>query len=162
MIHHMNQYERDVFEFHEKHGYPNNQPPTPHTECGECEDLSAEIDNLVSRFQQLAINRSADGDPRLYRIVLMLEELGELALALGEAKSMDAILDAMGDSLYLNIGSLVTMGIPMDKLWNAIHESNMSKAVRDPDADPRLRDKGPDFHEPNLQPVKEAVGGPYV
>src|SRR5690242_1935012 len=48
--------------------------------------------------------RDPDHDPRWRRAHLMIEELGELVLAMGEANELSA-LDAMADLVYVVLGT---------------------------------------------------------
>lgn len=76
----------------------------------------------------------------LVRAHLIAEELGELVLALAERDRVRAA-DALADLMYVVVGAAVTYAIPLDRVFEEVHRSNMTKAVRRPD-DTRLRDKG--------------------
>ncbi len=85
------------------------------------------------------------------RLHLIAEELGELALAIGE-RDIVKIADALGDLAYVLLGAAVTYGIPLDAVFAEVHRSNMTKAVRDP-KDTRLRSKGDSYRPPNIKQV---------
>lgn len=63
-----------------------------------------------------------------FRLYLINEELTELKDALA-AKDMVEVADALADLVYVIVGTAVAMGIPLDYVWQAVHQSNMSKAV---------------------------------
>jgi len=92
-------------------------------------------------------------DIRVYRAQLMMEELGEVIRAMVEV-SDSYLLDGLSDLLYVTIGTGCTFNLPtIPGFWEA-HRSNMTKAVRAPN-DPRIRDKGKDWEEPDFERVLE-------
>jgi predicted HAD superfamily Cof-like phosphohydrolase len=64
------------------------------------------------------------------RLTLITSEVGELGDAL-RTKDLAEIADALGDILYVTFGCAVEMGLPMDRIFNDIHQSNMSKIWSD-------------------------------
>lgn len=61
-----------------------------------------------------------------------LELENELLDVLDEGESpirMANIAKETADVIYVLIGTMVSMGIDFDKVWNEVHESNMSKQV---------------------------------
>lgn len=89
-------------------------------------------------------------DPKtdLVRAHLVAEELGEFTLALAN-KDIVLAADALGDLIYVVVGAAVTYGIPLKQVFDEIHKSNMTKAVRDPN-DTRLRNKGESYVPANI------------
>jgi predicted HAD superfamily Cof-like phosphohydrolase len=79
---------------------------------------------------------------------LIAEELGELALAIANRDKV-MIADALGDLIYVVFGAAVTYGIPLQQVFEEVHRSNMTKAVRQPD-DIRLRNKGDSYQPPDI------------
>ena len=65
---------------------------------------------------------------RLNRIRLMTEELTELIIAMHEGTNIEMIADAIGDLLYVVIGTAIIYDIPVNKVFNEIHRSNMTKS----------------------------------
>lgn len=90
------------------------------------------------------------------RTHLIAEELAELSLAIGE-QNIVKIADAIGDLLYVVLGTAVTYGLPADLIFEEIANSNDTKAKRDPN-DTRLRSKGESYRAPDLVSVLRKAG----
>jgi hypothetical protein len=90
----------------------------------------------------------SSGDLRFLRCHLIVEELSELMIALGETDRV-ATLDALCDLAYVVVGCAVAFGLPLDEGFREVHRSNMSKAM----GDQRGRDKGPAWSPPDLDGV---------
>lgn len=91
------------------------------------------------------------------RISLIEEELEELKEAI-ENKDVVEVADALTDILYVTYGAGAAFGIDLDKCFEEVHNSNMSKLDRD--GRPIYREdgkilKGPDYFEPNLEKIVE-------
>jgi len=89
------------------------------------------------------------------RISLIEEELEELKEAM-EKKDVVGVADALTDILYVTYGAGAAFGIDLDKCFEEVHNSNMSKLDRD--GRPIYREdgkilKGPDYFEPNLEKI---------
>lgn len=92
------------------------------------------------------------------RYRLIYEELGELREAL-DNRDIVEVADALTDLLYVVYGAGHSFGINLDKCFEEVHNSNMSKLGED--GKPIRREdgkvlKGPNFREPNL---KDLLGG---
>lgn len=61
------------------------------------------------------------------RVKLMHEEFNELMTAM-VAQDLTEIADACADLCYVVIGTAVAYGIPLDRVWEEVHRSNMAKA----------------------------------
>ena len=86
------------------------------------------------------------------RYDLIKEELEELKEAI-EQKDMIEIADALTDILYVTYGAGHAFGINLDKCFNEVQESNMSKLGED--QKPIYNEngkvmKGPSYFKPNL------------
>lgn len=108
---------------------------------------------MVKRFQEkhgfpVGIGIGSDPKTDLVRVHLIGEENAEFALALAE-KDPIKVADALGDLTYVVFGAAVVYGIPLQEVFEEIHFSNMTKAVRHPD-DTRLRDKGESYRPANI------------
>ena len=86
------------------------------------------------------------------RYDLIEEELKELKLALDNKDLLEAA-DALTDILYVTYGAGHAFGIDLDKCFDEVQKSNMSKLSKD--GKPIYNDhgkvmKGPDYFKPNL------------
>ena len=86
------------------------------------------------------------------RLDLIREELTELTEAMNN-KDLLEVADALTDILYVTYGAGHAFGINLDKCFEEVQNSNMSKL--DKDGKPIYNDKGkvmkgPNYFEPNL------------
>jgi len=86
------------------------------------------------------------------RVELIAEELGELKEAIRD-KDIVEVADALTDLLYVVYGAGHAFGIDLDKCFNEVHRSNMSKLGLD--GKPIYREdgkilKGPAYFSPDL------------
>ena len=86
------------------------------------------------------------------RIDLIREELSELEEAI-EKKDIKEVADALTDILYVTYGAGHAFGINLDKCFEEVQNSNMSKLGSD--GKPIYNEhgkvmKGPDYFKPNL------------
>ena len=86
------------------------------------------------------------------RFDLIKEELEELKIAL-EKKDLLEVADALTDILYVTYGAGHAFGINLDKCFDEVQNSNMSKL--DENGKPIYNDsgkvmKGPNYFKPNL------------
>lgn len=69
-----------------------------------------------------------DQERRNLRIALLKEEYEEYLDAETDNDLVE-IADALGDIIYIACGTALEYGIPLDRVFAAIHESNMAKLV---------------------------------
>ncbi len=86
------------------------------------------------------------------RISLIKEELDELIEAISKKELVD-VADALTDILYVTYGAGHAFGINLDKCFEEVQNSNMSKL--DNNGQPIYNDdgkvlKGPNYFEPDL------------
>jgi Uncharacterized protein conserved in bacteria len=86
------------------------------------------------------------------RLDLIAEELGELKLAMKNNDLLE-VADALTDILYVTYGAGHAFGINLDKCFNEVQNSNMSKL--DDNGKPIYNDagkvmKGPNYFKPDL------------
>lgn len=81
--------------------------------------------NVVATTPQLII---FDSNPQLIknRLALITEEVRELTEAI-EAKDFTETVDAFADILYVVHGMASAMGVDLDRAFDIVHKSNMSK-----------------------------------
>ena len=87
------------------------------------------------------------------RISLIKEELDELKQAI-ENNDLLEVADALTDILYVTYGAGHSFGINLDKCFNEVQQSNMSKLGKD--GKPIYNEtgkvmKGPNYFKPNLE-----------
>ena len=86
------------------------------------------------------------------RINLIIEELEELKIAIKQ-KDILEVADALTDILYVTYGAGHAFGINLDRCFDEVQNSNMSKL--DNDGKPIYNEngkvmKGPNYFKPNL------------
>jgi len=91
------------------------------------------------------------------RFSLIQEELDELKLAIHN-KDLLEVADALTDILYVTYGAGHAFGIDLDKCFEEVQNSNMSKLGKD--GKPIYNDagkvmKGPNFYKPDLSKFLE-------
>lgn len=77
-------------------------------------------------------------DERDLRMSLLEEEVNEYFDA-EESLDIVGIADALADIIYIACGTAVSYGIPLDKVFEEVHRSNMAKLV---DGKPIYREDG--------------------
>ena len=91
------------------------------------------------------------------RVSLIEEELAELKVAI-KNKNLVEVADALTDILYVTYGAGHAFGIDLDKCFNEVQRSNMSKLGDN--GKPIYNEqgkvmKGPKYFEPNLKKFVE-------
>ncbi len=94
----------------------------------------------------------SDAKTNKLRIDLIKEELEELTQAINE-KNLLEVADALTDILYVTYGAGHAFGIDLDKCFDEVQNSNMSKLGED--GKPIYNEsgkvmKGPNYFKPNL------------
>ena len=103
--------------------------------------------------QEVKTNPSFSSDKiNKLRIDLIKEELDELQEAMKNNDLLE-VADALTDILYVTYGAGHAFGINLDKCFEEVQKSNMSKLGKD--GKPIFNDsgkvmKGPDYFKPNL------------
>ena len=103
--------------------------------------------------QEVKITASFPNDKIInLRLDLIREELSELKEAI-EKKDIKDVADALTDILYVTYGAGHAFGINLDKCFEEVQNSNMSKLGSD--GKPIFNEhgkvmKGPDYFKPNL------------
>lgn len=60
------------------------------------------------------------------RVALIQEELYELEKAVYTDDIVE-VADALADLIYVTVGTALEYGIPLDRVWDEVHRSNMAK-----------------------------------
>lgn len=92
-----------------------------------------------------------DEDVTMLRLRLVDEEHDEFRDAMLN-DDISGVADAIGDLVYVLLGTAVAMGIDMAPVWNAIHIANLSKANGPRRADGKWL-KGPTWAPPDIPGV---------
>jgi NTP pyrophosphatase (non-canonical NTP hydrolase) len=93
--------EQMVLEFHQKYGHLISPAPTT--------EISVAVKQL--------------------RIQLMQEELSELISKGIEKNNLVEIADGLADLVYVVVGTAISYGIPFDRIFKEVHNSNMTKTA---------------------------------
>ena len=112
------------------------------------------VSQFMKTFGQEVKNKTEFPDDKIVKLRydLILEELEELKEAIKE-KNIIEIADALTDILYVTYGAGHAFGIDLDKCFNEVQESNMSKLGEN--NKPIYNEngkvmKGPNYFKPNL------------
>lgn len=69
-------------------------------------------------------------DDKRLRLSLMWEEMGEVERAMND-QDIVGIADGIADLIWVALGTAITYGIPIDKVWEEVKRSNFSKMEPD-------------------------------
>jgi predicted HAD superfamily Cof-like phosphohydrolase len=115
--------------------------------------------NKVAEFM-IAFGQDVETEPQWtsvseLRYSLIDEELKELRQSLND-RDIVGVADALTDLLYVIYGAGHSFGIDLDKCFEEVHSSNMTKLGEDGEpiyrADGKVL-KGKNFKEPNLKKI---------
>tara|TARA_B110001454_G_C12641985_1_gene401626 strand:- start:168 stop:539 length:372 start_codon:yes stop_codon:yes gene_type:complete len=113
------------------------------------------VKSFMEKFGQEVKNKASFSSEKIneLRYNLIKEELDELKVAL-EKKDLLEVADALTDILYVTYGAGHAFGIDLDKCFDEVQKSNMSKL--DKNGKPIYNDagkvmKGPDYFKPYLK-----------
>ena len=112
------------------------------------------VGKFMRTFGQNVKNKAEFPEEKIInlRYDLIVEELEELKTALRE-KNIQEVADALTDILYVTYGAGHAFGINLDKCFDEVQNSNMSKL--DDNGKPIYNEngkvmKGPNYFKPNL------------
>ena len=115
------------------------------------------VRKFMQTFGQTVKNQASFPENKVsnLRVELIEEELEELRQAIRD-KNLVEVADALTDILYVTYGAGTAFGINLDKCFEEVHNSNMSKLGED--NKPIYNDKGkvmkgPNYFKPNLTKV---------
>ena len=110
---------------------------------------------FMKTFGQEVKNKSSFGSDKIneLRVDLINEELSELKEAM-QKKDLVEVADALTDLLYVTYGAGHAFGINLDKCFEEVQNSNMSKLGKD--GKPEYNEmgkvmKGPNYFKPKLE-----------
>ena len=112
------------------------------------------VGNFMKTFGQEVKEKPSFSSDKInkLRLDLIAEELGELKLAMKNNDLLE-VADALTDILYVTYGAGHAFGINLDKCFNEVQNSNMSKL--DDNGKPIYNEfgkvmKGPKYFKPDL------------
>ena len=112
------------------------------------------VKTFMKTFGQEVKEKSSFSSDKIneLRFNLIKEELEELRISI-DAKNLVEVADALTDILYVTYGAGHAFGINLDKCFNEVQQSNMSKL--DDHGKPIYNDsgkvmKGPKYFKPDL------------
>ena len=113
------------------------------------------VKEFMSTFGQEVKTKSEFPEKKIQdlRVDLIEEELDELKQAIKD-KNLTEVADALTDILYVTYGAGHAFGINLDKCFNEVQKSNMSKL--DENGKPIFNEngkvlKGPNYFKPNME-----------
>ena len=113
------------------------------------------VKEFMSTFGQEVKTKSEFPEKKIQdlRVDLIEEELNELKQAIKD-KNLTEVADALTDILYVTYGAGHAFGINLDKCFNEVQKSNMSKL--DENGKPIFNVngkvlKGPNYFKPNME-----------
>lgn len=120
------------------------------TNYEKVKEFMIQFNQKIEKYPSLADHNTA-----MLRLNLIYEEYTELEDAVTE-KDLTGIADALTDILYVTYGTGLAYGIDLDKCFEEVHRSNMSKLG--PDGKPIYREdgkvlKGINYTQPDLKSV---------
>mgnify|MGYP006086670909 CR=1 FL=1 len=112
------------------------------------------VKKFMQTFGQEVKNEAVFPDEKIVKLRydLIQEELAELKDAINQ-KDLKEVADALTDILYVTYGAGVAFGINLDRCFDEVHSSNMSKIGAN--GKPIYNDqgkvmKGPNYFKPDL------------
>lgn len=129
-----------VREFHEKHGFSTGCDFDLAVLELRSEPVVVESLRLLSQILEQNINRMGYSRTlfetrelrraKLFieRIMLTLEEVSELVESINDGDQIN-FCDSLADIHYVNCGTAVAFGIPLEEAVEIVHRSNMTKKV---------------------------------
>lgn len=119
--------EEMVKQFHSKYGHQISKLPT------------LEIPDIVKQL----------------RVKLIEEEYDELGQAI-YSQNLTEIADALADLVYVLVGTAISYGIPFDRVFAEVHNSNMTKTPSKAYEGQKygaVNPKGPDYMAPQIESI---------
>lgn len=141
----MNKWQQMVREFHENSGATINDKPTILSD----KDQILRVKLIEEEGKELAFD--AFGWQEVYA------NAGKV-IGFTKGKSMDLVetADAIGDLLYVVLGTAVSCGIDIEPVFAEIHRSNMTKFIDGHRREDGKWIKGPSYEPANLKPIIDA------
>lgn len=111
----------------------------------------------VARFHEDITREESPSSPTfvspefcLIRFKFLQEEVDEFFKACNEGNMVEAA-DGLADIIYVAIGTAYLMGIPLEKVWDAVQRANMKKVGGATARNPHDAVKPPGWQPPNVE-----------
>lgn len=141
-----------VAEFHQ-HLKISLRQEMPTHQNSKLDHIGRQIAKLAGDLESWMKHEPDDG--RWLRAHLMVEEVGELCVAMAAGDVVE-VLDGLADLEYVTVGSAEMFGLPLDEAFDEVHRSNMTKEKQPDDpSSARVRVKGPNYSPPDIKGVLE-------
>lgn len=91
------------------------------------------------------------------RKILIEEEYAEMILGI-EKGNIQEIADGAADLMYVVIGTCISYGIPIERIFREVHRSNMTKTAIKAESGEKYgtkTPKGPDYIAPDIKGILE-------
>lgn len=136
----MNNYERKVRDFHLAFDIGVDMPITSDLLAFRKKLIGEEVEELYAEIDKARAEIDAGGSITRETLAAMMKELADVQ--------------------YILSGMVVTFGMPADRVFERVHQSNMSKLGHD--GKPVRRDdgkvmKGPNYHPPTLDDLIDVI-----
>lgn len=136
----MNNYERKVRDFHLAFDIGVDMPITSDLLAFRKKLIGEEVEELYAEIDKACAEIAAGGSITRETLAAMMKELADVQ--------------------YILSGMVVTFGMPADRVFERVHQSNMSKLGHD--GKPVRRDdgkvmKGPNYHPPKLDDLIDVI-----
>ena len=111
-----------------------------------------DLQNIDNNKKDKIFRKNLDNNIPKHTLKIIEEELGELKDAISK-KDLKETIDALTDILYVTYGAGHAFGVDLDKCFEEVQNSNMSKLGED--GKPIYNEngkvmKGPNYFKPNL------------
>ena len=135
-----------VTQFHQRIGASvSDSPVLLSSDKDKCKEALVGLNELHDKVKAI----TSQQDELLCRLCLSLEETAEW-LQSHIDDDLVGVADAIGDRYYVLLGDAVSSGMPLGRIFDEIHRSNMSKAAHR-QGDLGKAEKSDNYKRPNLK-----------
>jgi len=119
------------------------------------EDSLREFHSKYGHVISIAPTTDLQWRVKLLRETLIKEEFEELVLAIDQDNLVE-IADGAADLIYVIVGTCVSYGIPIERVFREVHRSNMTKTAIKAEGGSKYgtkTPKGPDYIPPDIRTI---------
>lgn len=145
--------------FMQKHNLPLNRSLQDYWKRKNVSTLIADVaETLIARAKKIEdLIPNIVYDPRLMRVALMMEELGETLLGLAHCDEVET-LDGLSDLAFVTIGTSLAFDLPLVAGLDEVCKSNLTKKI----TKERCRDKGDGYVPPDIETIMASYRGDRI